>query len=76
MLLNRFYFDLIIQIDINYFVLHLRVVDSIPDNDVMGVKISSSSFRQPRPKLCIAQSLPMAVPIFSQRPDDDYEEVN
>lgn len=40
-----------------------------------GVKITPV-LRRAGPKIPIAQSLPMAVPIFNQRNEDDYEEVS
>lgn len=46
-------------------------------NNRNGISISSASRQYTRvPKLCAAQSLPMAVPIFNQRNDKDYDEVS
>lgn len=39
-----------------------------------GIKITPTA-RKSGSKMFVAQSLPMAVPIFNQRNDDDYEEV-
>lgn len=39
-----------------------------------GIKITPTA-RKSGSKMLIAQSLPMAVPIFNQHNDDDYEEV-
>lgn len=39
-----------------------------------GIKITPAA-RKSGSKMFVAQSLPMAVPIFNQRNDDDYEEV-
>lgn len=39
-----------------------------------GIKITPTP-RKSGSKMFVAQSLPMAVPIFNQRNDDDYEEV-
>lgn len=39
-----------------------------------GIKITPT-LRKSGSKMYVAQSLPMAVPIFNQRNEDDYEEV-
>lgn len=44
-------------------------------NSSSGIRISSN-FRRGVSKAQIVQSLPMAVPVFNQRSDDDYEEVS
>lgn len=54
-----------------------NICDYIPIDTVdttKGIRISSISQRQRLPKGCVAQSLPMAVPIFNHRSDDDYDE--
>lgn len=52
-----------------------RSVDTTRNNR-SGISITSASRQYTRvPKLCAAQSLPMAVPIFNQRNDKDYDEV-
>lgn len=54
----------------------LRIADST-FNSRNGISISTASRQYTRqPKLCAAQSLPMAVPIFSQRNEKDYDEVS
>lgn len=43
-------------------------------NQSSAIKIQPST-RRNGPKMAIAQSLPIAVPIFNHRIEDDYEEV-
>lgn len=56
-------------------VVFLVRIDFYDGNPSGAIKISSTS-RRNGPNIAIAQSLPIAVPIFNQRiEDDDYEEV-